>query len=373
MERDAPARRPPSSSRTPALLRRLPRLRRTPGNGSDPLGEQARRAAQQAPLLAEDLAVIDADLVPAFRTSDELALQAQNRWARRELGLLVLSALLVVATSIQAANTNEAWPGVVVAALGGVSSVLSNAAKSADARGVFLRHRQEAERLRSLVWTSLGAGGVTQPDRSRERALERQVAMIRLEAAEGSDHRTETDPRPAPQEDTDDSTPGREPAPDRRSEQLLTLYRRGRLEEQRDWYLARQQEFELAERQGTRLRTGLLVVATVLGALGPAVEPEFRAWLGVAATAATAVSAVITGWMRLQAFDVRAHLYELTAARLSVADAERPLVPDHARVDSHISRCEDIVLAEHGLWSEQTPRTAREMPIASAQSLHKPD
>ena len=372
MESDVPAPRQPSSSRTPALLRRLPRLRRRPGNGSDPLGERARRAAHDTPLLTDDLALVDAELVPAFRTSDELALAAQNRWARRELGLLVLSAMLVVATSIQAAVANEAWPGVLVAALGGVSSVLSNAAKSADARGVFLRHRQEAERLRSLVWTSLSVG-VTAPVLRRERALERQVAMIRLETAEGSSQGPETQSRPDPELESDGSTLLGRSSPDPRSEQLLTLYRHGRLEAQRDWYLARQQEFELAERQGTRLRTGLLVVATILGALGPAVEPEIRPWLGVAATAATAVSAVITGWMRLQAFDVRAHLYELTAARLSVADAERPVVPDPLGVQTHISRCEDVVLAEHGLWSEQTPRAAREVPIAPSPALHKPD
>ena len=36
------------------------------------------------------------------------------------------------------------------------------------------------------------------------------------------------------------------------------------------------------------------------------------------------------------------------------------MVPDPGLVQAHIHSCEDILLAEQGLWSEQTPRAVKE-------------
>jgi hypothetical protein len=294
--------------------------------------------------------------VPEFRTADRGAVVAQNRWARRELGLLVLSGLLVIASSVQAA-VQEEWAGALVAALGGLSSVVAGTTRSTDARGAYLQARREAERLRSLAWTHLATLEPTDPG-ARTRALRRGVARIRLQTVEGSG-------------DADADRPGEEglivvagtPAVrrDPASERLLDLYLAGRVDAQRGWYRRRQEEFDAAERQGGRLRTALLIVATVIGSISALnLTDASRAALGVAATAATALSAIITGWMRLQAFDTRARLYELTAARLDVAQADRPLGVDAALAAEYIGHCEDVLLAEHGAWTSQTPRGARE-------------
>jgi hypothetical protein len=105
-----------------------------------------------------------------------------------------------------------------------------------------------------------------------------------------------------------------------------------------------------------------LVVATVLGAVAVSsdVPAQLRPWLGVAATVATAALAITTGWMRMQAFDTRARLYELTAARLDVAEADRPHPVDPTLAAQYINQCEDILFAEHGAWTTQTPLGARE-------------
>lgn len=342
----------------PALLRRLPPLRDPPPAADDPLNPTVRQQASSGTRLAGDITSIDTVLLPRFRTADHEAVVAQNRWARRELGLLVLSGLLVVASSVQAAyGATENWPGVVVAALGGASSVLAGMTKSTDARGVYLRARREAERLRSLAWTHLALAEPSDPA-ARMRALQRGVARIRLQTVEGTgDTRAEPGIEQAP-------SPAWAEQPeihaDPRSEHLLTLYLAGRLDTQRRWYRRRQDEFDAAERQGGRLRTALLIVATVLGAVSATAPAQLRPWLGVAAAAVTAGSAITTGWMRLQAFDTRARLYELTAARLDVAEADRPPRVDPTVAAQYINQCEDVVLAEHGAWTTQTPVGARE-------------
>lgn len=340
----------------PALVRRLPPFRDRPPRPADPLTDTLRRQAVEGTRLAEDVRAIDDVLVPGFQAADRLAIVAQNRWARRELGLLVLSGLLVVASSVQAAlGSGQEWPGALVAALGGLSSVLAGTTKSTDARGAYLRARREAERLRSLAWTHLA---LFEPHDAgaRQRILRRGVARIRLQTAEGSGD-TEADQTSDDTAASDQRARGSDPA----SEHLLDLYLAARLDTQRGWYRRRQDEFDAAEREGGRLRTAFLILATVLGAVSALeLTDSYRAGLGVAATAATATSAIITGWMRLQAFDTRARLYELTAARLDVAEADRPPRVDATRAVEYVGQCEDVLLAEHGAWTSQTPRGARE-------------
>lgn len=345
----------------PALLRRLPPLRDRPPRAADALGERIRDRVVDGTRLATDVAAIRDVLVPRFQEADAGAISARNRWARRELWLLVLSGLLAVASSIQAAyGSDQQWPSVVVAALGGVSSVLAGAAKSTDARGAYLRARREAERLRSLAWTHLTLVDPVDPE-ARVRTLRKGVARIRLQTVEGSGE-TEAE---APGDDDRDATREKPTAvrSDPSSEHLVDLYLLGRLSTQRGWYRRRQAEFDAAELQGGRIRTAMLVVATVFGALSaPEFAGDYRAALGVAATAVTAASAITTGWMRLQAFDTRARLYELTAARLDVAEADRPAAVDPALAAQYIAQCENVILAEHGAWTTQTPRGAREPP-----------
>jgi hypothetical protein len=333
-------------------------VRDRPVTPDDPLTDAVRERVGEGTRLASDVAAIDAALVPAFRTADEQAVTAQNRWARRELGLLVLSALLVVASSVQAAyGAFSDWPGVVVAVLGGLSSVLAGSSKSADARGIYLRFRREAERLRSLAWTHLALPTPTDPA-ARTRTLRKAVARIRLQTVEGAgDVESRTD-EVHDQVPTSQDRVATRRAPG--SETLVDLYLGGRLEAQRQWYRRRQAEFDAAERQGGRVRTALLIVATMLGAVSSVADVHMRPWLGVAATVVTAASALTTGWMRLQAFDTRARLYELTAARLDVAEADRPPRVDAALAARYISQCEDVLLAEHGAWTTQTPTGARE-------------
>ena len=348
----------------PALLRRVPPLRNRPPAPADPFTDDVRASAAQGTQLGDDVTAVDDVLVPAFHRADGEAVLAQQRWARRELGLLILSGLLVVASSVQAAYGESGWPGLVVAALGGIAAVLAGTTRSSDARGVYLRARREAERLRSLAWTHLAATEAGDP-RHRRRLLMRSVARIRLQSVEGSGdipQQTESDEEAAVGVPASDAPREGNATAEPRAEHLVGLYVDGRLGDQRAWYRRRQAEFDAAERQGGRIRTALLVVATILGAFSASdVLPESALpWLGVAATVATALSAITTGWMRLQAFDTRARLYELTEARLGAAQADRPLTVDGVRAEAYLGQCENIMLAEHGAWTSQTPVSARE-------------
>ena len=235
--------------------------------------------------------------------------------------------------------------------------MLAGTTKSTDARGAYLRARREAERLRSLAWTHLAQQDTTDPG-ARVGMLQRAVARIRLQTVEGSgDTQSESTDEP----DVAVAAPlVRPPHSDPASERLLDLYVAGRLGAQRAWYLRRQEEFDAAERRGGKARTMFLILATIFGAAGAADTGLDEQWLGVAATAVTALSGITTGWMRLQAFDTRARLYELTAARLDVAEADRPAAVDPALAAAFVGQCEDVLLAEHGAWTTHTPRGARE-------------
>ncbi len=156
------------------LLRRFPYLRSP--NSSYPVIPADKRGSYG--LLAEDFAILDAEVAEPFRTYDIEAMRAQNRYRRQQVTVLLGSAVVTGLGGLQAVFPGSRWPGLALAVLGVAIGGFSQAFKDLDMKTDYLDARVKAERLRALHFLFLsgtapyrGAGRVT--------ALRRTVLAIR--------------------------------------------------------------------------------------------------------------------------------------------------------------------------------------------------
>lgn len=135
-----------------AALRRFPRLwwRETEVWPPVTPEEQARYAN-----LADDFAVLDDELVPAFVELDGRAQREQNRFRRQQILIFLGGFVSTVASAAQAALV-AAWPGLVVAVTGAGVATLTFVARQRRSRRSYLHARLRAEQLRSVYFLFLG-------------------------------------------------------------------------------------------------------------------------------------------------------------------------------------------------------------------------
>lgn len=141
----------------PALLKRLPRLRWRPGPPQN-IVDPAELAAY--PEIAADVAVLDRELMPAFRRVDNHALHDQNTFY---LVQFAFSLGAVLATALGAVH---AALGGGVLAIGLLETTISGAlgagalrAYSQGAQRSYYTKRLQAERLRGEYFLFLGRIG----------------------------------------------------------------------------------------------------------------------------------------------------------------------------------------------------------------------
>ena len=136
--------------------------------------------AGEFPTLHARVAEAERLVYPAFAECDMRAKREQNR-NRWYSFLAIVGALgTTVAGAAQVLLTSSVWPGVVVATLGGGTSVLTTMARRQGTLGNYLDARTRAERLRSLYFVHLArppaptlAGADTDTD-----DLEKRVKQI---------------------------------------------------------------------------------------------------------------------------------------------------------------------------------------------------
>jgi Protein of unknown function (DUF4231) len=134
-----------------AIFRRWPRLRL---KVIAPVLIPADRS-ERYPALAADLAVIDEIIVPAFSGYDIDAQRAQNIYYRQQVILIGIGALTSGFGAVQAALGHDAWPGIVVGALGAFSAGTAALAQERRAQRAYLDNRTKAERLRAAAFAYL--------------------------------------------------------------------------------------------------------------------------------------------------------------------------------------------------------------------------
>lgn len=134
-----------------AIFRRWPRLRL---KVIAPVLIPADRS-ERYPALAADLAVIEKIIVPAFNGYDIDAQRAQNIYYRQQVILIGIGALTSGFGAVQAALGHDAWPGIVVGALGAFSAGTAALAQERRAQRAYLDNRTKAERLRAAAFAYL--------------------------------------------------------------------------------------------------------------------------------------------------------------------------------------------------------------------------
>jgi len=155
------------------LLTRFPKLRAPAA--SPPVIPPDNRAAY--PALAEDFAVIDGIVAPAFMEYDTAALRDQNRYRRQQVIIVFGSALATVLGGLQAVFPGQRWPGLLLALFGVALAMSSRWSKERSSLADYLGARVRAERLRALQFRYLSATG-RYAGANRVDALRRAVVAI---------------------------------------------------------------------------------------------------------------------------------------------------------------------------------------------------
>jgi hypothetical protein len=153
-------------------------LRRFPGTGppqSHPIVSPERRSAY--PALAADFEVIDRVLTPVFEEYDKRALRSQYQYRRQQVVILLGSALVVGLGGLQAALSDQRWPGIALAIAGVVLAASSQFARERGWLNAYLDERVKAEALRSQCFRYLSRTGKYADD-DRETVLRRAVLAI---------------------------------------------------------------------------------------------------------------------------------------------------------------------------------------------------
>ena len=115
--------------------------------------------------------------MPAFCEYDIEAQREQNTYRRQQVILIVVSALTSGFGAVQAALGHDAWPGIVVGALGAFSAATASLAQERRAQGAYLDSRTKAERLKATAFAYLAEVPPFVGD-SRVAALGQAVASV---------------------------------------------------------------------------------------------------------------------------------------------------------------------------------------------------
>lgn len=158
----------------PALLERFPRWR--PRTESKPVIPLER--ARDYPSLADDVAVLDRVVGPAFAESDRAALVAQHRYRRQQVIILLGSALVSGLGGLQAVFPDQRWPGIALSLLGAVVAAVSLTANELKTLDGFLTERMKAERFRAMYFRYLSRT-TRYRNADRESVLKRAVLSVK--------------------------------------------------------------------------------------------------------------------------------------------------------------------------------------------------
>jgi hypothetical protein len=157
-----------------ALLRRFPTVRST-GVSTPVLPHDV---AARYPGLADDIAVLDDLVGPDFADSDRKALRYQNTYRRQQVVLILGATLLSGLGGLQAALTDQRWPGILLTVLGLALAGLGQTAGELKTFERFLDERVKAERLRAMYFRYLSrTGRYTGSDRTK--VLRRAVLAVK--------------------------------------------------------------------------------------------------------------------------------------------------------------------------------------------------
>jgi hypothetical protein len=141
-----------------ALFKRFPRLRWQPPEKPQQIISLADQA--RYPAFAEDFAVLEQELMPAYRILSNEAARGQNQFHLEQVTLILGGALVTALGALQvtlaALFHASLWPGVAEAVLAAVLAGVAQYTRISKAQRRYFGSRRQAEALRGEYFLFLG-------------------------------------------------------------------------------------------------------------------------------------------------------------------------------------------------------------------------
>ncbi len=108
------------------------------------------------PAFSEDFEFLEKRLMRHFHEFDNEALNAQRRFRREQIALIIGGALATIAGVLQATFTGLLWFGIIEGILATLLAILTHLSKRLKAQEDYFTNRLKAEALRSEYFLFLG-------------------------------------------------------------------------------------------------------------------------------------------------------------------------------------------------------------------------
>jgi len=162
-----------------------------------------------------------------------------------------------------------------------------------------------------------------------------------------------------------------------RDQQFLALYKSGRFQDQRDFYESRRREFDAARDQVLWLTSVFMVMTAAVAALGSANVGGLKWLWSILAIAFPALSAALSAYNTLYAFERQSKIYGDAANALLRARADspdlKPSMDDVAfekALGAHVEQVEQILRNEQAQWGQLIGETK---PVEAPSSKSIPN
>jgi hypothetical protein len=146
-----------------------------------------------------------------------------------------------------------------------------------------------------------------------------------------------------------------------RARQFVDVYRAARVEDQRNYYLRRANEFEAAQQQLLLVSSLVFGISGAVGLIAGLDVPGKLLW-AILAAILPAITTALAAYQGLYAFDRIAKLYGDAARNLRLVSAPRlsDSADESAAVAAYVSQVEAIFRRERGQWGQLVAEEADE-------------
>jgi PAS domain-containing protein len=320
------------------LFRRLPKLRWQPTESAPfiPLEKW-----NTYPDLIEDFKLLEEQLMRRFHKFDNQSLRAQNTFRLQQLVLLIGSAVAAILGAIQIALINSLIPGVLETLITIFLACMTYIVRSFNAQRDYFTYRLIAETLREEYYLFLGRIGEYADAEKRLLTLKRRVSEItgqKQREREGS-RKSFADTPPVEMINRD--------------KQFLDLYNQYRYSSQLDYYEARTEEFEGAQYEFVLSSAILMGLAAVMSVLASLDLGGLKLLWAVLAVIFPTLSAALSTYNTLYAFERQAKIYRDAFLRLESAEHKlQSTLESKSRQEmlDFVDEVERVFLEERGQW-----------------------
>jgi hypothetical protein len=318
------------------LFKRLPKIRWQPRQDDSFISFEQW---DNYPDLKEDLSLLNDHLLPKFHRYDNKALEAQNSFRRDQLILLIGSATAAILGAIQIALIKSWVPGALETVITISLTVMTYIVRSFNKQRGYFTDRLIAETLRGEYYLFLGRIGEYADEEKRLQHLKRRVSEITSQQSQ---------PREMSRLSSADISNVEAVS---RDQQFLDLYKDRRYFDQIAYYEGRQKEFEEAHNEFVILSAILMGLTALMSFLSSFEIENLKIWFALLAVIFPTLSAALSTYTTLYAFERQAKIYHDAFSRLE--SAEHKLIAaskSRQEIVDFVNEVEKVFLEERGQW-----------------------